>query len=223
MNPDGTTAPTGGGNILVCFAVEQEAGPLRQLIRQQSGIQVLLTGMGQKNAEAALRRVLALGRPEWVLTCGFAGGLDPALPVCTVVFPAEDQPDSAEAMVAAGARPARFLCVERILVTKEEKAALRQSTGADVVEMESAAIRAVCEAFQIPCATVRVISDAADEDLPLDFGLLLMTPDLKLNYLRLARALLANPGKIPALIRLQRQTRRAANKLAEVIANLIAR
>jgi hypothetical protein len=87
--------------------------------------------------------------------------------------------------------------------------------------MESAVLRALCRERHLPSATVRAISDAANEDLPLDFNAL-MTPGRKLSYVRLARTLVAAPGKIPALRRLHRQTTLAAKNLARVLAQVMA-
>ena len=65
--------------VLVCFAVQQEAKPFQQLARGKPDAQVLLTGMGSRNAEAAIRAALKDVRPSRVYTCGFAGGLNPEL------------------------------------------------------------------------------------------------------------------------------------------------
>src|SRR5207237_6453396 len=92
------------------------------------------------------------------------------------------------ALLAAGACPVRFHSADRVATKVEEKQALWKATGADAVEMESQIIRAICRAHQIPSATIRVISDAAHEDLPLDFNLL-MTAEQNLNYGRLRLAL----------------------------------
>ena len=70
------------------------------------------------------------------------------------------------------------------------------------------------------CATVRVISDTADETMPLDFNTL-TTSDMKMDYAKLVLALLRVPGKLPALLRLQRQTQAAARVLALFLQRLL--
>jgi adenosylhomocysteine nucleosidase len=123
-------------------------------------------------------------------------------------------------LVATGAKPAKFFCADRIATTVGEKKKLREETGADAVEMESAAIHAVCRERGIPCATVRVISDTAGEDLPLDFNALAKS-DMHLHYGKLTAAILKSPGKIGALLKLQKRTRFAAEQLADTLGKII--
>lgn len=223
-------------DILVCFALPEEARPFRRRVRGRGGVKVLVTGMGRVNAAAAVSPAIEERRPALVLACGFAGGLDPALRHGTVVFdPGEPSDLSAarpqprptefrlvlERLEAAGARRGRFECASRIAVTASEKHALRTATGADAVEMESAAIHGVCRTAGIPSVTVRVISDEANEDLPLDFNAL-MTTDQRLDLKRLLWRVMCSPGLAGGLLRLQRRSRAAAERLAEVLADTLS-
>jgi adenosylhomocysteine nucleosidase len=205
----------------VCFAVKEEVGAFQRLVADRSAVKVILLGMGTRNAEQAIRVALMEQRPQLVLTCGFAGGLRPDLAMGTVVFSADPETGLEPALLAAGAKPAHFHCSEQVAATAEAKRALRESTGADAVEMESRIIHAVCRQQNIPCATVRVILDTAQEDLPLDFNQL-MTPRQKLSYGKLALALAGSPRKVGALLRLQKQTQAAAGKLTDVLLRIIA-
>ena len=214
------TPPT-EATILVCFAVPEEAAPFRQTIapnRPDSPLDLLVTGMGAANARRGLLDALQTRAmaPKLVLTCGFAGGLDPALPRGTVVHDADPEAGLATVLTHAGSRPGAFHCATRVAVTPREKADLRRATGADVVEMESAVIRQLCRQRGIPSATVRVISDAAGDALPVDFNQL-MTPDMKLHFGKLAACLIRSPGSIPGLLRLRRHTLDAAQRLAVVL------
>jgi adenosylhomocysteine nucleosidase len=210
-------------STLICFALKEEAAPFRKIAAgmvasAQTEISILITGIGRQNAEKSIREFLATHSPKLVLTCGFAGGLNPDLKLGEVVFETPDENLRAK-LLAVGAKPAKFFCADRIVTTVAEKKKLHDETGADAVEMESAAIYVVCRERGIPCATVRVISDTAGEDLPLDFNTL-SKPDKSLDFGKLFLAIAKSPGKIGALMRLQKKTKFAAEWLAEVLAKI---
>jgi nucleoside phosphorylase len=229
-------------HLLVCFVLKEEAAPFRKMAAGKSEISILITGIGRQNAGKSVREFLANNSPKLILTCGFAGGLNPDLALGAVVFEtsfsSSSRRESAqiengeksepthvgcynlkEKLLAAGAKPAKILCADRIATTVAEKKRLRDETGADAVEMESETIHAVCREQGIPCATVRVISDTANEDLPLDFNALAKS-DLSLDYGKLAWAIAKSPRKIGSLLKLQKQTRFAAERLAEVLSQI---
>jgi adenosylhomocysteine nucleosidase len=216
-------------HTLICFALKEEAAPFRKITAGKSDVSILITGISRQNAENSVREFLATHLPEQVLTCGFAGGLHPDLKLGDVIFemPCKksqgDKPShviSDDKLFGAGAKPVKFFCADRIATTVAEKRKLRLETGVDAVEMESAAIHAVCRERDIPCATVRVISDAASEDLPLDFNAL-SKQDRNLDFRKLAWAIAKSPGKLGALLKLQKNTKYAAEQLAVVLAKLI--
>jgi len=204
--------------VLVCFALNEEAHAFKEPAASRPHTHILITGIGKQNAQRSFREFFNQQAPERVFTCGFAGALNPLLKTGDVVF---DTNESAlrEKLANAGARPATFYCSPRIATTVTEKADLRRTTGADAVEMESEAIQAICRACGIPCATVRAISDTAHEDLPLDFNRL-ANPDYSLNYGKLMVAIAKSPGRIPALLKLQKNCKFAAERLAEVLAKV---
>jgi adenosylhomocysteine nucleosidase len=201
---------------LVFFAVAAEARPFRRRRPTHTPVRVCLCGIGQTNARRIAVRELAGTRPGMVLTCGFAGGLNPALAHAQVLVESEPDFPLLPRLRAAGAVPGRFYCADRILITPQEKAAVWLLTRADAVEMESGAIHEACAQAGVPCATVRAISDPADQALPLDFNRLAST-QWRLSYLRLVLALAPNPTKVLALRRFQKGLNLAAARLADVL------
>jgi adenosylhomocysteine nucleosidase len=207
---------------LVCFAVKTEAAAFGKLASARPSVRMLVTGMGWDNAARTVRAALARERPQLVLSCGFAGGLNPELAPGTVLYAADAETGLGPVLLAAGARPARFHCVRQAACSVADKRAAWAATGADAVDMESQVIRDLCREQNIPSATVRVILDGALEDLPLDFNLL-MTPDQRLDPVKLTLALIKSPAKLSALLRLQRQSSSAAQRLAHVLARAVDR
>jgi adenosylhomocysteine nucleosidase len=215
-------------SFLICFALKEEAAAFRKIAAGKPDVSILIVGIGRHNAEKSVRESLAATKfatPELVLTCGFAGGLNPDLKIGDVVCEAPEPSTSSlqlsTRLAAAGATPAKIFCADRIATTVAEKKKVREETGADVVEMESEAIHAVCREHGIPCATVRVISDTANEDLPLDFNAL-SKPDKSLDFGKLLFAIAKSPGKIGALMQLQKKTSFAAARLAAVLEKIIS-
>lgn len=186
-----------------------------------SGLQIVLTGIGPRNARRTLETLLETQTPSRVISSGFAGGLDPDLLSGDLVHAGFTDAGCRTRLAGLGAREARFLTVERIAVSVAEKRSLRQASGADAVEMESGTIQAVCADRQVPCAILRVISDPANEPLPLDFNALL-TADQRLDPAKMARALLRSPGRLPVLLSFHFRVRRAAGRLAMALEQVIA-
>lgn len=201
---------------LITFAVGAESRPFRRRLDRLPGVNVLETGMGPVAARKALDRELARQRPELVISSGFAGGLRPELRTGDVVFDSAADEALAGSLPAAGAQPGRFVSSPRVLARARDKAALHEQSHADAVDMESAAISTACRQQGVPCAILRIISDAADEDLPLDFGGLVGV-DGRISWWRLGLALASSPARIPALFRFQRRIQRVADRLATVL------
>jgi adenosylhomocysteine nucleosidase len=206
---------------LICFAVPQEMAGFRSYRRPGVLARTLLTGIGAENATRAVQCAILSSRPSLILSCGFAGGLNPALPreelVCGAGTP---EPWRAE-LQSLGVRPSRFLTVTRIVSTAIEKGRLWSETGADVMEMESAAIEQVAREHRLPFLSIRIVSDAWNEDLPLDFQEVLDTR-MRISVARLAIRLLRQPSLVLPLIRLGRSSAQCSRILGRTLAHFVA-
>lgn len=183
-------------------------------------VRLLTTGMGAVNASAAFSEAITAETPPWVVTAGIAGGLDPALQTGDGCFDADPDFPLTDRLIRAGFTPGVCTLVRRVAVTAAEKARLRAETGARLVDMESAVIRELAREAKLPSATARTVSDTAGEDLPLDFSAL-VDADQRLHPGKFAFALLRSPGKIPALLRLQRSVGIATARLATALSALV--
>ena len=207
---------------LVCFALKEEAVPFLRFARKNPSLKILVTGMGKRNTEKSFRAALQQQRPSLVVTCGYAGGLDPKLNLGDVVYDADPDTGLINKLEKLGAKQARFHCAPRILITPAEKRVARVKTGDDAVEMESHYIRALCLEHKIPSATIRVISDTADEEMPLDFNAF-MTPDDCVSISQIVLAVLKSPSKVPALLTFQKKSALAAKNLARALEQLLVK
>ncbi len=227
--------------VLVTFAVHAEFAPwrkLRKLERSRIGnvplyraqigrasVSFVVTGMGLENA----RRVaeVALSEPHTIcIAAGFAGALKPAYKVGDIVAAEAVQqlgnPKTIQCSrrlhVAAffdkAERIKMLLTADRVIATADEKKKL--SPFADAVDMESYAVLSVAAAHGVPAAAIRVISDRFDEDIPVEID---MTVDEhgRVSAGGVARYLARHPLQLPALIRLGRKSRTAAEALANFL------
>ncbi len=100
--------------------------------------------------------------------------------------------------------------------TREEKQKL-SATGAIIVEMEAAGIAQTAAALDVPFYCVRAVSDRADETFFIDFQSFLK-PNGTFDVPRLVMNALTHPVRgLGELLRLQRRTALAAQKLGDYL------
>jgi adenosylhomocysteine nucleosidase len=188
-------------------------------------VTVLLTGIGGESAANAMLSI-PLEIHDVCISSGLAGSLDAALAPGDVVVArtAETLDQSCKAAsdgglvdvaVASGAKPVNVsLTSEKIVATAEEKEELGRKGS--IVEMETTHILAAAMQRHVPCVAVRAISDAADEDLPVDFARILDSRGhLKMGGLLKEVGL--SPYRIPLLLQFGRQSRAAGKSLADFL------
>jgi len=188
-------------------------------------VTALLTGIGGENADKAMQ-TLPIEIHDVCISTGLAAALDASLKPGDVVVArtAETldqklriESDSAlvDFAVACGARAVNIsLTSEKIVATADEKQELSGSGG--IVEMESSHVLTAAEKHHVPAVAVRAISDAADEDLPVDFGRI-MDSRGHLKYDGLLKEVGLHPYRLAPLMKFAGQSRAAAGSLADFL------
>jgi adenosylhomocysteine nucleosidase len=195
-------------------------------------VDVVLTGMGPANARQAAESVMTVAYAVCI-SAGFAGALKAEHEVGEVLVAEavgqtgetnslpSDRRLLRDALECGNAKAVqRFLTSEKVAASPEEKA--RLSEFGDAVEMESYAILRVAVKHHLPAIAIRAISDRFDQLIPMDFS---GSMDQCGHVLKgkLARDILSDPRKIPALIRLGRQSSAAREHLIDFLESYIER
>jgi adenosylhomocysteine nucleosidase len=192
-----------------------------------------ICGPGHSAAAHATQLLIDGHRPRLMISAGFAGGLAPGLPrgklvtahdvvrwkeTITGSLPLETGPTAN----LCGDEPLRLVTVDEILARTADKLALAAATGGQLVDMETYAVAESSAKNGLPCCSIRVISDAATDDLPEDLGRL-MQPQTAMRRLGSALGLMGRrPTMAVDLWKLWERGVVDARTLADGICSLIA-
>jgi len=231
--------------VLVTFAVDAEFAPWRKLrdlrvnkvgevslSQAQLGravVDFVVTGMGSENARRVANVVMA--QPYTIcIAAGFAGALKPEHAVGTILVAvqqigkAKTIQSSRRLVGAAGIdgafRSKMFLTSDSVIRAAEEKAKL--APFADAVDMESFAILSAAGDHKISAVAIRVISDTSNRGMPI-FLDAVVDDKGRVRIGGLVSKIVRHPIHLPALIRLGRDSRTAAEALAHFLEAYIKR
>ena len=170
--------------LTITAALPWEAKAARggQAIAGRGRVRIVTSGVGPQRARDAAEEALERNRPSHVISIGVAGGLTNTLrrpsitlPTTTIrqvdgaVFPADDQLRKQAIRLLNQAdiywQSVTSITTPEILFTKPEKRAAADS-GAEIVQMEDSEWAEVCAEAEVPFASVRVVMDALDDDIP---------------------------------------------------------
>jgi adenosylhomocysteine nucleosidase len=114
------------------------------------------------------------------------------------------------------------LTVDHVIRTADEKAKLRFQYGADLVDMETSSVAALCSERSVRFLSIRVISDEAGIDLPPEIASL-MTGSGSYRVGAAMRAIWRRPSSVKDFWRLHEHAQEAADRLAKFAAGAIER
>lgn len=191
------------------------------------GVEVAIAhiGVGQVAAERGIAALLEEVRPELLICAGYGGALDPALRIGDVVM--DRPPADLHVHPPTCARIGAIHTSREAAESVEAKRALHLSTGAQVVDMETAAVCAACTAIGVPALAVRVISDEATQPLPVPMEHWFNLEAQRPRPIALVAYLVRRPRAIAPFARfvagLSGARARLAGALSEIIAQLASR
>ena len=141
---------------LFLFPTEDEAAPFRE---RRPDAQVRICGVGQARAAAATARLIAAERPARIVLAGLAGAYGDEPPVGSVCVVEEERecglPERYASAFRAKVLPKRLPRAVSNTVAVQNA----EPRGAQIENMEGAAVMAVCEAMGVECCEVRAISN----------------------------------------------------------------
>ena len=190
-------------------------------------------GVGRKAAERGAHALIAGHKPQWVISAGFAGGLDERLQMGDIVL-ADRVADLAgreleiEVNVDAATQAAnprlhvgRLITVDHVIHDAKEKEQLGRERQAIAVDMESMAVAEVCRQEKVPFMAVRVISDPVSRNLPRDIDYLVKRQSTAGRLGAATRAVLHRPSSVKDMWQLREDALRASGKLGSFLAGVI--
>lgn len=187
-----------------------------------------ISGIGEERAYKTAKEILGLfPDARAYVSVGLSASLVPGLSpgdivgASEIVTPASPfntypcDPGLLDAVSKIKFRTGKFVAASKTVTTSLEKREIARSSGAIALDMESGgAARASVEAG-VPFISIRAISDGLDEDLPVDFNLLMR--DGKMRWGRFIVYFMTHPAKIKPLMRLGGNSRLARERLGDAI------
>jgi adenosylhomocysteine nucleosidase len=189
-------------------------------------------GVGQKAAARATAEAIQFYRPKWIVSAGFAGGLDEMLRRGHIVM-ADEVVNAAGESIATdlrldreslaatkGLHIGRLVTIDSILREPAERRLLAEKSGAIACDMETFAVAAACRQQGVPFLAIRIISDAVEDELPPEIEYLLKQRSLAGKLGAAAGAVLKRFSAAKDLWKLREDALKASDRLAKFLAGV---
>lgn len=191
-------------------------------------IVVIESGVGEQRARKATDALLAGHHPQWIISAGFAGGLDPTLAQFDLLVANSVANEAGQRLAidlklepTAGMHVGRLLSTDHIVHAPDERAALRAAHDALAVDMESFAVAEACQRARARFLCIRAISDTADQELPADLAHLMNQTSLSGQAGAVLGSVFRRPKSVKDMWRLREDALVASDRLAQFLRKII--
>jgi adenosylhomocysteine nucleosidase len=197
------------------------------------GVAVVETGVGTQAARQATEDVVAIHKPAWVVSAGFAGALAEPLRRGHVLMASEVVDGDGRCFEVGfriapevmantrGLHVGRLLTVQELLREPERRRSLGAETGALAFDMETFAVAAACRTSKTPFLSVRLISDGVDDRLPPEVEKMMSRDSWASKLGAATGAVFKKPSSVKNWWRIQQQGLQAADRLANFLAGVM--
>ena len=202
--------------IAVTFAHPSESGDFFRLLgSRHHQVKILHTGVGAAACRERLAPFLASQPFDFLISSGFAGGVDPSLGVGHLFLAKNfSDPDLlARARETLICPVGKLATADRIVESAAARAQFARQHDAAAVDMETEGIAEACAARKIPMLSLRVISDTTAAPFPAPPEVLFDLARQRTNASALARHLITHPWAIGRLLRFSRQITKVRREL----------
>jgi adenosylhomocysteine nucleosidase len=218
---DGVVVTHGGG-----FQARQGGWKGRHVV-------LLECGVGRDAAHRGAEALITGHQPAFVISAGFAGGLQPQVKRGEIVMADRlvdvsgrtlsiDLRISSDALARSpGVHVGRMLTVDEIVHTAAEKSALGERHQALSVDMETFAVAEACGRAGVRFMAVRVISDAVDDELPRDIDRLVRKRTAAGRLGAALGAILDRPGAFKDMWKLKEDALLHSDRLARFLSGIV--
>ena len=198
-------------------------GDFRLALPQGEAV-LAISGAGKSQARAAAEWLLQRHSPRALISIGFAGGLAENMTTGSILV-ASDVVDAereitypcAGGIFAAGTGvTGRLATTPGVVSTRSDKAALHARWEAAAADMEASAVAEAARAAGIGFAALKAITDGPADELAIDFQRC-FTANGSLSSVKIVLQGLRGPAQFRSLLMLARNSRSAANSLAEAL------
>ena len=202
------------GFVVAATGLRAEA----RIAERSAGVKAVAGGGDETRLADLLERAIADGA-RGLISFGIAGALRPGLEPGTCIIAtavlsdaqkfAPDEAWSNRLSIAIPeARRGVVFGSSQAVGEVGAKAALCQTTGADIVDMESPVVARIAAEHRLPFAVLRVVADSSAQRLP-PAAVNGMKPDGTPDIAAVLKSLVSQPGQIPDLMRTAFAARRA--------------
>jgi adenosylhomocysteine nucleosidase len=190
---------------------------------------VFRTGVGRHRAREIVRIFFEHFEPRLFISTGFGGALQSGLNIGDIVMASDIcelqsglcnwqgviPPVNGEIKFRKG----RLITADQMIVDAIDKAKIGELHKADVVDMETSAVAALCQQHSVPIFSIRAISDRSDENLPPEINSFFNNGQVQPGLV--ARAIAVHPPTVVGLFKLAKHAWKAGDDLASFLEKFV--